>query len=162
VTYDLRHTIIPDELTVGVGTVAFMHLVLVFLGEGSVVRVLYDILAGMGAGLFFYLLWYYSKGRWIGLGDAKLATPLGVIAGTGGALSMVVLSFWIGALVSVILLLLIYVLEKGKTVLPFLPKRLTMKSEVPFAPFLVLGFLCALYLHANIFEITAALFPFFL
>lgn len=158
--YDLRHTIIPDELTYGVGFLALLLLLYDAFLSHDLFGSFYDLLAGLGAGSFFFALWYFSKGKWIGLGDAKLAVPLGVIAGVAGALSMVVLSFWIGALVSVTLLLLARFLEKGKTVLHFLPRHLTMKSEVPFAPFLILGFFAAHYFHANIFAITALLFPF--
>jgi leader peptidase (prepilin peptidase) / N-methyltransferase len=158
--YDIRHTIIPDELTLVVGFVA-----LIMLGYSSyqgvdISRLGYDILGGVTAGAFFYALWYFSKGRWIGLGDAKLALPLGIIAGVGSVLSMVVLSFWIGAGISLLLLGMTWLLKKGKTVLHFLPGELTMKSEVPFAPFLILGFLLAHLFHADIFVITAYLIPF--
>ncbi len=157
--YDLRHTIIPDELTFGVGFLALSILVYHTYLTHDLLGSFYDIGSGVLAGGFFFALWHFSKGRWIGLGDAKLAVPLGVIAGVGGALSMVVLSFWIGAVISVTLLFMGKLLEKGKTFLHFTHGRLTMKSEVPFAPFLILGFLTAHYLHANIFAITALLFP---
>lgn len=158
--YDLRHTIIPDELTLSVGGVALVILGYTAFLRGEWSHVLFDVLSGIAAGSFFYLLWRMSKGRWIGLGDAKLALPLGALAGASSALSMVVLSFWIGALVSVFLLLVSYLYRKGKTVLRFPRSGFTMKSEVPFAPFLILGFIAAYYLNANIFDITAFLFPF--
>lgn len=158
--YDLRHTIIPDELTFGVGFLALALLIYHTLLTRDLLGSLYDAGCGVLAGGFFFALWYFSKGKWIGLGDAKLALPLGVIAGVSGALSMVVLSFWIGAGISVSLLILGKLFEKGKTFLHFLHGCLTMKSEVPFAPFLILGFITAHYLHANIFALTALLFPF--
>jgi prepilin signal peptidase PulO-like enzyme (type II secretory pathway) len=119
-----------------------------------------DVFAGVGVGAFFYALWHVSKGKWIGLGDAKLALPLGIIAGTAGAFSIVVLSFWIGAAVSLFFLALSHLIEKGKTVLRFLPGQLTMKSEVPFAPFLILGFICAHIFHADIFVIVSYFVPY--
>mgnify|MGYP003395011521 CR=1 FL=1 len=91
-------------------------------------------------------------------GDAKLAFPLGVTVGLGGVFSMVVLSFWIGAGVSLILLGLQRLLKRGKPALHFLSSPLTIKSEVPFAPFLILGFLMVQFLHADIFNITYSLF----
>lgn len=159
IVYDLRHTIIPDELSVGVGIMALCIEAYLFIITRDGAYVLYNILAGIGAGAFFYALWYVSKGKWIGLGDAKLALPLGIIAGTAGALSMVVLSFWIGAAISLVLLVLARLIEKGKTVLRFPYGQLTMKSEVPFAPFLILGFLLAHLFHADIFVITSYLIP---
>lgn len=157
--YDFRHTIIPDELTLGVGVVSLLMLLYHFFLFGNVGVLVGNILAGVLAGGFLWVLWFISKGRWIGLGDAKLALPLGIIAGSAGALSMVVLSFWIGALISVSLLGMVWLLKKGKTVLHFLPRTLTMKSEVPFAPFLILGFILAHFFHADIFYITSVLVP---
>ncbi len=157
--YDLRHTIIPDELTTAVGGLAFVSLVLEYVLMDHALGVFYNLVSGISAGGFLFFLWYVSKGKWIGLGDAKLALPLGIIAGTSGALSMIVLSFWIGAALSVSLLLLGMLLKKGKTVLPFACAGLTMKSEVPFAPFLILGFLLAHLFHVDIFVITSHLIP---
>ena len=157
--YDLRHTIIPDELTFMIGGTAIVLLGYEYILVPNLAVLVYNVFAGVSAGAFFYALWRVSKGRWIGLGDAKLALPLGIIAGTGGALSMVVLSFWIGAGISLILLLLNTFIAKGKTVLHFPLRELTMKSEVPFAPFLILGFLFAHLFHADIFVITAYLVP---
>lgn len=158
--YDLRHTIIPNELTVLVGVIALTIVGNLTLRTQDAHTIVTHALSGLGAGGFFYLLWYVSKGRWIGLGDAKLAFPLAIIAGAEGALSMVVLSFWIGAAISVALLLIAKLLKKGKTLLPFRMQGLTMKSEVPFAPFLILGFLLAHLFHADIFVITSYLIPF--
>lgn len=157
VVYDMRHTIIPDELSVLIGAGAFCVVLYEYLQAGSWEEVLTRVLAGAGAGFFFWGLWYISKGRWIGLGDAKLALPLGVIVGASGVFSMVVLSFWVGALLSLLLLGIGRLLKKGKTNLHFLSVPLTIKSEVPFAPFLVLGFLLVHFFHANIFNIMYTL-----
>jgi leader peptidase (prepilin peptidase)/N-methyltransferase len=156
--YDMRHTIIPDELTIAVGAVALMLLGYTFYETRDVASALLSIGAGLCAAFFFWGLWFMSKGRWIGLGDAKLALPLGVVVGIGGVFSMVVLSFWIGAGVSLLLLGLERLLKRGKTHLHFLASPLTIKSEVPFAPFLIAGFLLVHILHADIFTITYALF----
>ncbi len=158
--YDMRHMIIPDELVLMVGGVA-----LCILGFNisqiygwSMHLGMYDILAGLGASAFFAGLWFVSKGRWIGLGDAKLALPLGIIVGSTSVFSMVVLSFWIGAGISLMLLALERILKRGKTNLHFLTTPLTIKSEVPFAPFLIAGFALVHLFHANIFDITYTLF----
>ncbi len=158
--YDLRHTIIPDELTVIVGGVALVLLGYDYFLSHKVLTGVYALLGGFCAALFFWGLWYVSKGRWIGLGDAKLALPLGVIAGVGSVFSMVVLSFWIGAAISLVLLGTQRLLKRGKITLPFFPNPLTIKSEVPFAPFLILGFLCVHLFNADIFEIIFFFLPF--
>lgn len=157
--YDIRHTIIPDELTLVVGGVAVVLQGIEYVATRDAMSVLLDIVGAAGAALFFWGLWRISKGRWIGLGDAKLAFPLALIVGVGGVFSMVVLSFWIGAAISVALLGLQRLCKRGKITLPFMSSPLTIKSEVPFAPFLILGFLCVHLFHANIFTIIFTILP---
>ncbi len=156
--YDIRHTIIPDELSALVGIIAFGFLGYEYFLIGDVVSIALNIIGGLGAAFFFWGLWYVSKGKWIGLGDAKLALPLGIIAGFSGVFSMVVFSFWIGAGISLTLLGTERLLKRGKKGLHFLTTPLTITSEVPFAPFLIIGFLVVHILHVDIFTITYALF----
>ncbi len=156
--YDVRHTIIPDELTILVGINVFVILGYMLWGGELFHTIALHVVAGLVAGAFFFLLWAVSKGRWIGLGDAKLAVPLGMLVGLEGVFGMVVLSFWIGAIVSLVLLGTAHILKKWKTNLRFSFAPRTMKSEVPFAPFLILGFLLIYIVHADIFDITHTLF----
>ncbi len=125
--YDLRHKIIPDGLVYAFGGLALWSA---FLGPGGA-GVVNHILAGLALFAFFFLLWWFSGGRWMGLGDAKLALGVGLLLGPAGALSAVILAFWLGALVGVGLLIYGRLSGRGKS--------FTMKSEVPFAPFIILG-----------------------
>lgn len=156
--YDVRHTIIPDELTLTVGGIALVLLGYEYIVTRDPMMLIFDVLGGIAAACFFGGLWYISKGRWLGFGDAKLALPLGVIAGIYGVFSMVVLSFWIGAIISLSILGLQHLIKKGKTSLLFPRSPLTIKSEVPFAPFLIVGFLLVHLFHADIFDITLFIF----
>ena len=158
IVYDIRHTIIPDELTVLVGIVAVIFLGQSTLQSGDYTIIVNSVIGGLCAFIFFWGLWYVSKGRWIGLGDAKLALPLALIVGASGVFTMVVLSFWIGALVSLTLLGIHAVCIRGKKHLRFPLPALTIKSEIPFAPFLIVGFLLVHFFHASIFTITYQLF----
>lgn len=158
--YDMRHTIIPDEFVILAGC-----LTVLFLGyEYYLSQDLFPLALHLGGGVVTFLflggLWYVSKGRWIGLGDAKLALPLGVIIGLPLAFSMVIFAFWIGALISLSLLCVQRLLRRGKPALVFSGKHFTIKSEVPFAPFLILGFISVYYFHADIFDITFFVFTF--
>lgn len=152
--YDMRHTIIPDEMVVIITILAGVYIAWSFFATRDFTILSGSIIGAVGASLFFGGLWYLSKGRWMGLGDAKLAFPLGMLAGFPGAYSMVVFGFVLGALVSVCILLLQKLFKKGKTRLRFGGTELTMKSEVPFAPFLVAGYVLAGILNADIFRIT--------
>jgi len=61
----------------------------------------------------------------MGFGDVKLALGMGWLLGLVGGYSAVLFSFWIGGLVGIILLAL--------------SRKYNMRSEIPFAPFLILG-----------------------
>lgn len=140
-TYDIKHKIIPDSLSLALAILGFVGLF--FSGaNGSLnfyphLPVTLDFLSGILIATPFALFWLVSSGRWMGLGDAKLAIGLGWVFGWYRALSGVVLAFWIGATVGVILVLF--------------SKKYRMKSEIPFAPYLVLGVLLAFLLELHIF-----------
>lgn len=82
------------------------------------------IFGALIAGGFFYALAAYSKETWMGYGDAYLGILIGLIVGWPKIWGTLVLSFVVGAAVSVILIAF---------------RRKTMKSQVPFAPFLIIG-----------------------
>ncbi len=138
--YDLRHKIIPDALAYAFAAFALVYsLARLFSGPSSLdyTNTLFQAipwLLAAGPLLFlpFYLLWKVSGGRWIGLGDGKLALGMGWFLGLSGGISAVVLAFWLGALVAVIVLAV-------QRSWPQLGQRLHMKSEIPFAPFLIIG-----------------------
>lgn len=157
--YDVRHTIIPDELTILVGITALILVGYEYVQTGIYEDIIFAGVSGVCVFLFFAGLWKISHGRWIGFGDAKLALPLGIVVGGDGVFSMIVFSFWIGAIISVCLLALQRLFKRGKNVLPFLSFPLTIKSAVPFAPFLILGFLCVHLFHANVYDIIFTFFP---
>lgn len=74
------------------------------------------VFAGVLVALFFGVQWVLSKGQWIGLGDVKFAIPFGLALGWPGALFGLVMSYWLGALVAIPLLL---AGRGGKMKLPF-------------------------------------------
>jgi leader peptidase (prepilin peptidase)/N-methyltransferase len=147
--YDIRHYIIPDMLTI-VSTLLVVALTAPRgLDAGAWTNYSYDALAAfLGAG-FLFMLWFVSKGRWLGFGDVKLAIPLGLLVGVELVFSFVVVSFWVGAFIS-ILLLGFSKLQRGQLALRFLPAGLTIKSVVPFAPFLILGCLIVFFTSLDV------------
>ncbi|MBP6924161.1 MAG: prepilin peptidase [Candidatus Pacebacteria bacterium] len=147
--YDIRHFIIPDALTFSlVGLIALWTLYRFWLGV-PLVTLGTDIFAALAGVGFFFFLWFISHGRWLGFGDVKLAFPLGLLVGAPYVFSMIVTSFWIGAVVSVTLVVLSK-FERGKLYLRFATPKLTIKSVVPFAPFLIAGCLLVLFTHLNV------------
>lgn len=151
--YDLRHKIIPDIFAFIFGAVSLAGLFIVFDNFGDFHVVLpraLDLASGIIVAFPFYFLWRVSDGRWMGLGDAKLALGIGWFLGLSRGAAAVLFGFWIGAAIS-ILLLLSGLFSKRM-------KQFTMKSEIPFAPFLVAGLLIVFFFGYNI----SSVFSYFL
>lgn len=133
--YDLKHRIIPDLLSLLFALTAggllllkwsWGLIVIPFLPFLDTVPAWIDAFAGPLLALPFALLWFFSGGRAMGLGDAKLAWGIGWFLGFAGGVSAAVLAFWVAFFPSLILLFV-------------RSKHFTMKSEIPFAPFLIIG-----------------------
>lgn len=92
---------------------------------------------------FLALIHFLSRGRAMGLADAPLAFGLALMSGTA-ALSGFIFSFWIGAVIGIIML-------------AQRPQGSRMGVEVPLAPFLAAGFLLAYFTQWNPFTLIAAL-----
>lgn len=128
--YDIRHKIIPDLFAVLFGVVALVRFVFFAWTQThsfeflSTHAFLVDLSAGFWIPLPFALMWLLSGGRWMGLGDAKLAVGLGWMLGLYVAITSILLSFWSGAILGMVLLSL-------------RRHAYTMKSEIPFGPFLI-------------------------
>jgi prepilin signal peptidase PulO-like enzyme (type II secretory pathway) len=137
-TYDVKHKIIPDVLSVVLAILGFIGLFL-FNRNGFYPHIptFLEFASGFLIAAPFALLWLASKGRLMGLGDAKLSVGLGWVLGLSRALSGVALSFWIGAVGGISLLVF--------------SKKHGMKSEIPFAPYLVLGTFLAFIFELHLF-----------
>ncbi len=150
--YDIRHTIIPDAWAYTFAGLSFVIVGSLVL-QGGQSALLY-LAAGPIAAAPLFLLWLASNGRWMGLGDSKLALGIGWLLGAQLGVAAVFFSFIIGAIVSVgVLLPLPHLLRLlhlyGITSLDMGRGRFTMRSEIPFGPFLIVScitlWLCILY-----------------
>ena len=152
--YDIYHFIIPDALTITVtfGVVAWYGLK--WLKGGYALETLgVDVMVALAGAGFLYILWYVSKGTWIGFGDVKLAIPLGWWVGASSVFSFIVLSFWIGAAVSLVILGYQRWQGRGQDHLAKGGQGLTMKSAVPFAPFLVASCVFIIFTSFNVLSL---------
>lgn len=158
--YDLYHKIIPDQFVfpfIAVSLVWLFH----FADGGKLFSLPYfwDFFMGPLLFLFFASLWYFSKGTWMGFGDAKLALGMGFLLGFSKGLMAFMFSFWIGAIVAVIFLLVNKLsFEITDRYFPENFKKLTIKSEVPFAPFLIIGTALAFFLDFEFIIVTSLFF----
>ncbi len=139
--YDIKHKIIPDTLSLLFGLLAFVGLFF-FTPSGLVLHMpsLLNFLSGILMATPFTFFWLISSGRWMGLGDAKLTLGIGWMLGIAHALSALVIAFWSGAVIGILLIALSR-------------KKYGMKSEIPFAPYLVLGTFIAFVFSLNLFGI---------
>lgn len=128
---DLKHYIIPDEIVYPAIVISLaVNVVKGLLNNNllfAVQRSLFSVLVGAG---FFLAIVLISKGKWMGMGDVKLAVFLGLLLGWPNILLALSLSFFLGAAVGLALIIL------GKK---------KMSSQIPFGPFLSAGALIALF-----------------
>ncbi len=141
--YDVRHTVIPDKL-VWLGNALALLALFFFRGFEFVPHLASHkaLLAGPVLALPFWALWFFSKGKWMGLGDAKLVLGIGWLLGLSAGILGLFFAFWIGAIFSIILLL-----AKGR--------KYTMKSQVPFGPFLVLAAFIVFTFSLNLWSFSS-------
>ena len=127
VLYDMRHTIVSMR-----AVLIFTALALSYRLWVTPELIGLSMLVGGCAGSVFLLFHLISRGRAMGLGDAPVVLGLSLLVGPLAVLPGVLFSFWIGA---------IY----GIGVLVTTPRGHRMGIEVPFVPFLALGFLLAYF-----------------
>lgn len=132
IVYDLRHTIVPFTLSV---VLVALGIVISYLEASSIHELGVVFLTAGGIALFFYLLHVLSRGRWMGLGDTPIALALSLVTGAQ-AISGLLFSFWIGAVVGIVILVLT-------------PPSRRIGIEVPFVPFLAFGYFLALVTQWN-------------
>ncbi|MDO8523504.1 MAG: prepilin peptidase [bacterium] len=128
--YDYKQKIIDTHFLIIFS--AFVVIPWIFWRELN----LSDFISSFFITLFFYLMWRFSDGRWMGRGDVNLVLPLSLFLGWPINLAMLFISFWLGGLVGVLLLI-------------FKNKKYGLKSEIPFGPFLV--FACFIVWYASSF-----------
>ncbi len=119
--YDLKHYIIPDKIIYPAIIIAFLYQL---FGHWDF------IFAAFGAAAFFLAIVLISREKWMGIGDVKLAFLMGLILGWPNVLVALFLAFFLGAIIGTGLII---------------SKRKTLKSQVPFGPFLITGTFMALF-----------------
>jgi prepilin signal peptidase PulO-like enzyme (type II secretory pathway) len=138
---DIRMGIIPDEINILLGVIGIALMIAAagyagssanhsFLGPyAAIFGMQSDILvnrlfAAIVAGAFFGLLILVTRGRGMGMGDLKLAVPLGLVFGWPDIAAVIMFAFVIGAVTG------LFSIARGKK---------TMKGTLPFGPFLAIA-----------------------
>jgi len=163
VVYDIKHTIIPWSCSSFLAALAVLLLFFNFQTLQFAMPGMWTLLAGPLLALPLFLLSLISGGTWMGWGDSALELSLGWLlaasVGLSAGITALMLAFWIGAVVGVILMLLSRLLTFGSASAKT-PSRdgYTIRSEIPFAPFLALGALLAHFFHVDFFSTISTLF----
>lgn len=135
---DLRFKTIPNGAVL---TLFLLGLFLIFikwyrLGLAPAGK---DFVASVFISLLLASIWFFSKGRAMGFGDAKLIFTTSLILGFPGSLSAFLFSFWLG----------------GATGLVFLAMRTHgLKSQLPFGPFILVGSILAYFFSQSFLNLT--------
>lgn len=144
--YDLRHKIIPDKLVFTFIIISFFSIFVNYSLFGNLLTLpsWVALFSGPILALPFVLLWFFSKGRLMGLGDGKLVLGIGWMLGISQGIFSLILSFWIGTIVGVAMMLSF----SGKS------NKVNMKTEIPFAPFLIVSALITFLFNFDIFSLV--------
>lgn len=131
--YDIHHKIIPDKLVYSFIALAIINIIFIHGGAWQFgLPSTLDLLAGLIIPIPFIILFILSSGRAMGFGDIKLMAGMGFLFGFKLGLIALIISFWVGAIASVFLLLV--------------NRKYNFKSQIPFGPFLILAtFLCLFF-----------------
>ncbi|EKD63630.1 MAG: hypothetical protein ACD_51C00244G0002 [uncultured bacterium] len=131
--YDLKYLEISDLILVP-GIVLGLAGALVFEEAPGIVSALIGAVIGAG---FFLAQFLLSKGKWVGGGDFRIGAFMGALLGWQMTLTALAVSYVIGSMVSIPLLLF------GKK---------KMKEKIALGPFLVAGTFVALFAGESIFN----------
>jgi len=142
---DLKHFIIPDKMVYfGIFISLVWYLLLLFYFKiYSKEEITSFVLAGLFVFLTLLSIFIVSRGKWIGFGDVKFSFLMGLTLG----FSNLVLAFFLATIMGSIISLLLILLKKK-----------TLKSEIPFGPFLVFGTWISLFFGEQILSFYFNLF----
>ncbi len=126
------------------------HLSLVFAYAALIVGIVTGgigaVLSGVILALPFFLLWLFSSGRAIGLGDAKVAISLGfLLPSLISAVSVFMLSFWVG-LVVLLGYILYQLATKGKV-------TVQKGMQIPLIPCMAVAYFLVLFTGISFIDV---------
>ncbi len=136
--YDIRHMIIPNQFIYPLMGLSLVPLFISLDPFSLSLPSLWQILAGPILASPFVFLWAVSRGQWMGFADAKIGLLMGWFLGIGKGFVAVMLGFWLGAIVGIIIFVYSKYVRK-KTI-----------HQIPFGPFLLTGLILTFLYNINI------------
>lgn len=141
---DFDQFIIPHELSVSLIVLAWAQLFISPTTLTSTQPTWWHFLAGPILATFFWGLWLITKGKGMGFADGTLALSIGWFLGLSMGITAVMSSFWIGTVISLLIITNAKLKNHSKT--------LSLKSAIPFGPYLVISFLLVLIFNLDLFS----------
>lgn len=130
--YDFLFKEIPDLISL---PAVFIAILFVLLND---VHTVTNLAIGIAIPVvFFGILHFASKGRWLGGGDIRIGALMGVLLGYPMVLMGLFFGYLFGSIYSLVGLVL---------------KKLNRQTQVPFAPFLLLGTYVAMFWGQTILD----------
>ena len=167
VAYDIRHTLIPLSFVAVLSVAAIVARVADSLITASFAPLIDAFFGALLLGGFFFAIFVVTRGKGMGIGDSYVGMGTGLLLGLEKGIDAAALGMWIGAAVSLLLLFssdlrsqwknVRVTTEQASGIKRFVShlfpserwrhgaKPLTMKTELPFAPWLFLGTVLALF-----------------
>lgn len=143
VVYDVRHTLVPMPFIYVLVVSALLAPLFQSFAISSYDPLLDSLAGGVALSGFLYALHLITKGRGMGMGDVYIAGAVGLLLGLFRGIEALMFAVWSGTLLYLGVMLLSSILKLFRLSLGF--KRVTMKTELPFVPFLAFGVLLALF-----------------
>ena len=142
--YDLRTYIIPDKIIFFalLGIIFYRLFEIWNYGKWNTFLI-WNLGFGILPSFFLLAIILLSHGHWMGLGDFKLSILMGLFLGYPNILVALFFSFFLGGIIGLGLVLL---------------KKKSLKSEIPFGPFLVSGTFFSLFFGQKIVDFYLNLF----
>ncbi|MEK9176964.1 MAG: prepilin peptidase [Patescibacteria group bacterium] len=147
VVYDIRHTLVPLPFVYVLGGSAFIFRALEAAMAGGYGPLMDAALGASALGGFFALITLATRGRGMGIGDAYVASAVGILLGFVPGVTAVIVGVWSATAVYLGVMLSSRLRLFGGA------PRVTMKTELPFAPWLLFGAAVVLAAGLSILEI---------
>ena len=137
--YDAKWYLLPDRVNVFVIAIGLISAVLAVLASSDTVGAIISVIGAVGILSGLYLVLYFvSKGRWIGFGDIKLGLGLGLLLADW---RLAVIALFFANLIGCLIVIPLMVMGKLKR-----------DSQVPFGPLLIAGAIVAKLIGVGIVE----------
>lgn len=152
VVHDIRTKKIPVLWMAGlfISSTAFLAIYYGISGLGFSASTIIPHLFGLVIAVPFLFLWLISQGKWMGFADIEIIAWMGWYFGIITGASAVLSAFYLGAIFAI--LFIIYKKVRGFSYASL------RTVQIPFAPFLLIGWFLTAIFSWNVFSLFARLF----